>query len=610
MKELRRIWAIPAAAFILFGCSDESGPSGPSEPEPVVPEEIQLNLSCDVQLSGGGSIVCEPADPHVGGGAAASIFADPNALVHLETARLNYAAGVFSADVSIRSNLMQPLGTADGAKADADGVRVFFVSDPVTTGGSGTVTVRNPDGTDDFNGTDQPYFQYAQAIAPGTTSFPKSWEWDVPATVESFTFEVGVHAKVVDASDLTPGLNFNVSTLYADSLHTCALDISGQPYCWGSGGSGRLGNRGLLAQTRPVAVVTGGEKFVTIETGLSHTCGLTVKGEAWCWGNGTYGRLGTGATSSVNTPARVSGGRTYVQIAAGRTHTCALDTEGAVYCWGSGSYGKLGTGSTNDSHLPAETIGGRRYTWLSSGSYHTCAIATTGEAYCWGSATNGKRGDGVTSGSIAEPVLVAGDHSFAKIYAGEQHSCALTADGEAWCWGSNAHGQLGDGTQESSPVPVPVTGGHHFIKLALGFDYTCGVATTGKAYCWGSNTFGKLGHGSDLDEAVPTPTEVVEVDNFTSIAAGTDHTCGSTLSGDVYCWGTADTGRLGTGSTTDVFSTPTQVTTLSGIAFLGASPASCDAGAGTSLDCFPRRSLQERIELALGVNGQRASSLI
>lgn len=597
MKVLRRIWVVPATAFILFGCSDDKkGPSEPSGPEPAEPAEVQFLLSCEATLSGDPSISCIQTDPAAGGGTVVNsiLDSDPNAVVHVESSYLRYEGGVLSADVSIRNNLLQALGTSDGQAADAEGVRVFFATDPVVAAGSGNVSVRNADGAAEFDGSNRPFFRYEQAISSGRSAFPKNWELDVDATVESFTFDLAVVANVADGENLTPGPNLIISTISADSLHTCVVHISGQPYCWGYGASGRLGNRNVLPQRFPVEVITGGHKFATVEVGLAHSCALTVEGEAWCWGSGSNGRLGDGLTSSVNTPVRVFTEERFIQMAVGRTHTCALSTEGKAFCWGGGANGKLGLGSSNDSHFATEVLGGRTYKWLSSGSFHTCAIETTGDAYCWGSATNGKRGDGSTSGTTSQPGLVSGGHKFEKIFAGEQHTCALKADGEAWCWGRNVDGQLGRGNTTSSSVPVQVAGGHRFVTLGLGYDYTCGVATTGKAYCWGNNAFGKLGHGSDVEGVVDVPTEVVGVENFTAIDGGIYHTCGTTLDGRVYCWGTAENGRLGTGQEVHT-ATPVEVTSLSGIAFFE-TPAQCGAD---SADCFQRQNFEERINLAL-----------
>src|SRR5690606_23118638 len=144
---------------------------------------------------------------------------------------------VFSADISIRNLLDQTLGSSDGSTRDPNGVRIFFVSAPGVTDGSGSVTVKNAEGRGDFSGTDQPYFQYDQALTPGGRSLPRTWEWEVPGTVEKFTFLVGVDAKLADEGALNPGIRFVAQRIAADTQHTCVLDISGKAYCWGAGGS-------------------------------------------------------------------------------------------------------------------------------------------------------------------------------------------------------------------------------------------------------------------------------------------------------------------------------------------------------------------------------------
>ncbi len=94
-----------------------------------------------------------------------------------------------------------------------------------------------------------------------------------------------------------------------------------------------------------------------------------------------------------------------------------------------------------------------------------------------------------------------------QVSAGVDHSCGVRADGTAWCWGSNAHGQLGNGTKRSSRVPVQVgavpaydpesemgsDGDATWTQISAGSMNTCAVRSDHTAWCWGSNRYGQLG---------------------------------------------------------------------------------------------------------------------
>lgn len=92
--------------------------------------------------------------------------------------------------VDVRNLLGQPIGTRDGTTVA--GTIVAITYGPVVTGGTGTVTVANVDGTGNLTGPNQPYFFYDQLVAPHASSSAKLWRFHVPNTVASITFGIVV----------------------------------------------------------------------------------------------------------------------------------------------------------------------------------------------------------------------------------------------------------------------------------------------------------------------------------------------------------------------------------------------------------------------------------
>src|SRR6185369_1192752 len=142
---------------------------------------------------------------------------------------------------------------------------------------------------------------------------------------------------------------------------------------------------------------------------------------------------------------------------------------------------------------------------LRAGGTHTCALTAGGTAWCWGANAFGQTGNGSTGDTEVRPVAVTGGLTFDSIEAGEGHSCGLTTDGAAYCWGLGRSGQLGNGQSADSPRPVLVVGGHVFRGLALGTTHSCGIDAETVVRCWGSNTQGQLGSLAPRGSAIPVP---------------------------------------------------------------------------------------------------------
>lgn len=235
----------------------------------------------------------------------------------------------------------------------------------------------------------------------------------------------------------------------------------------------------------------------------------------------------------------------FTQITVGGQHSCALMGDGKAYCWGYNSWGQLGTGFASiQERRPRPVAGGLRFAQISAGTDHTCGITTENRAYCWG-ANYGTLGDGTYTGR-SSPVAVAGTRRFRQIRAGVHHTCAVNTSDVAFCWGVNFYGQLGDGTRTDRLVPVRVLGGLTFRRVIAGAEYTCGVTTGSRGYCWGNNADGQLGDGTITLRLKPVP--VAGGLSFSQVIAGSSHSCGVTTTGRGYCWGENYSGQLGIGT--------------------------------------------------------------
>jgi alpha-tubulin suppressor-like RCC1 family protein len=183
-----------------------------------------------------------------------------------------------------------------------------------------------------------------------------------------------------------------------------------------------------------------------------------------------------------------------------------------------------------------------RYASLASGGVHSCGVSA-GLVYCWGGNASGELGDG-TDSTRRSPVLVRDTVEWLDVTAGTNHTCGRALDHSARCWGKNDHGQLGTGQADSlARQAVVVTGGRSWIMLAAGGAHTCGIAADSLAYCWGANDKGQLGDSSFSDHPAPVP--VYGGIHFSWITAGDAHTCAFSISATAYCWGDNGDGQVG-----------------------------------------------------------------
>ena len=147
-----------------------------------------------------------------------------------------------------------------------------------------------------------------------------------------------------------------------------------------------------------------------------------------------------------------------------------------------------------------------------------------------------------------------------SLSSNEDHSCVRLSNGQAGCWGTGGDGEIGDGSMDSvadvrtvrGPVGTAPLGG--IAQMATGWYHSCALLRSGEVRCWGYADDGQLGDGSTDPDYRPRARVVKNrqgtgpLTGATQITAGERHTCVVIQSGQARCWGQNYYGELGTGA--------------------------------------------------------------
>lgn len=186
-------------------------------------------------------------------------------------------------------------------------------------------------------------------------------------------------------------------------------------------------------------------------------------------------------------------------------------------------------------------------TALATGGFFTCARLGSGRVECWGNNALGGFGDGTETSSLT-PVDV-GLANAVGASASYWSSCVVLGNGTVRCACCGA-----------APALVPGIGSA--IAVAHGGNHICALLADGTVRCWGANSNGELGDGSNVPSQ--TPVAVKGISDAVAISSGAVHTCAVTKSGAVTCWGANWYGQLGDG-TTNSSSVPVTLAMPSGV---------------------------------------------
>nr|WP_232346866.1 InlB B-repeat-containing protein [Bifidobacterium polysaccharolyticum] len=351
---------------------------------------------------------------------------------------------------------------------------------------------------------------------------------------------------------------------------------------------------------------TNGIKFNQTSGGKDYNTGFSLAvgsdGNAYAWGDNTYGQLGDGTTTQRTTPVIVKKPAgapedfTYVQVSAGGQHSLALGSDGYAYAWGHNDSGQLGndsipTGQFNsnarslvpvrvrDPDSTTDTSKGLKVTQVSAGYDHSLAMDSNGNAYAWGDDKYGQLGDRTTIQQTTPVMVKKPDHktyadlpedfTYVQVSAGGDHSLAVGSDGYAYAWGYNYYGQLGNNTSDDhSSIPVRVldpdsptdaSKGLKTIQVSGGQEHSLAVDSEGHVYAWGLNSYGQLGDNTRNNRTIPvkvfvsnrSTSSAYHLLNAVLVSGGWRHSLAISTDGNANAWGENRYGQLGDNSRND-----------------------------------------------------------
>ena len=329
------------------------------------------------------------------------------------------------------------------------------------------------------------------------------------------------------ATSIAPGLQ-----------HSCALAAGGAAYCWGDNTAGTLGHGITTHDTLsriPERVVTN-FAFSALASGAYHTCGLSLAGDAICWG-----------LWYPSVPTQIPGGLHFVALTTGNTHTCGLTADGSAYCWGTNEQAQLGSGTPNTG-VPVRVAAAPPFVSISAGKWFTCGLTADGRVFCWGSNENGALGAAASdtcsveqfdneTGALLDPRVIQCSYRaiqanlnsrVTQIAAGPLSACASTVERTVICWGF-------------LPGPYTVVGATGLTGIALDYEAACGLDAAGNAWCWKFDLEGPPWNSKP--ELVPGGIR------FAALFAGWGSLCGTSAGESAaYCWGFNERGQLGDGT--------------------------------------------------------------
>jgi alpha-tubulin suppressor-like RCC1 family protein len=389
--------------------------------------------------------------------------------------------------------------------------------------------------------------------------------------------DAGDAGDVIDAGDGDAATGtLQAAAIAVGGTHACAVvqvgpgsPLNGTIRCWGSNGSGELGQDPATvgASARPVEVVGRGLPRQTGASTLAlapgYSCTVTVDGYLLCWG-GVPSADGVSPLDPLPAyePTEMNIGAAPIHSVATASMSgpggCVASLDRLLVCWGgpfASDIPDAGITTLDGGALLAD-----EFDMVAVGRAHVCGIlatasSSTHDVECWGANDHGQVGLPSSTTVSAPHRLGLGQLGTLKqVAAGGDNSCALFEGGALYCWGAADRGQLGStDAGNASEVPTPITFPTQATPtaVALGDAHACALLSDHSVWCWGDDTKSQLGAGDAGPAWTATPQPVMRpsgnsLKEVQSIGAGGGTTCAISLQlNQVVCWGANDQGQAG-----------------------------------------------------------------
>ncbi|GJV59803.1 PH, RCC1 and FYVE domains-containing protein 1 isoform X1 [Tanacetum coccineum] len=330
----------------------------------------------------------------------------------------------------------------------------------------------------------------------------------------------------------------NAQKISCGSRHAVLVTKHGFIYSWGEGSCGRLGH-GVESDVSTPQIIDNliGLNTESIACGENHTCAVTQNGDLYTWGDGIhhFGLLGHESGISYWTPRKVGSqieGMRISSVSCGPWHTAAITSEGILFTFGDGTFGALGHGDTSSTYCPkiVEALKGLYTQKVDCGVWHTAAIVEIGfepssfgsvrdrKIFTWGNGDKGQLGHyDKDPRFVPSCVLSLYDKNFCQVACGSSMTVALTTSGQVYMMG---------GPESASDFPLCVEGlkDDHIKEIACGSHHVVVLNSKFEVYTWGKGANGQLGHGDRKDTGVPTLVEALSDKRVKSVACGSNFT--------------------------------------------------------------------------------------